>query len=135
MADEQEIERYRKHYADKSRSELLHEQKRWVPHSAMAIAATQLLAEMDAAEESKRHTESLVVAIQANRLSRRAIWIAVVALAVAGFEALLQWHDSATSKSSKTVPAPLPPLSNLQSTGSVASIIIVTSTPPTGLKP
>ena len=131
MADDKEVQFHRERLAGKSRADLIHEQSRWQPYTPQVIAANQLLDEMDSADEAKRHSEGLAVSSQANRLSRFAIGIAVLALAVAGFQALLQWHDSLAPKSAAIAPISPLPLSSLQPTGSVQLAIAAISNTPT----
>ena len=132
MASERELEEQRNRMRDFSRPQLLHEKSRWLPHAAQAIVATELLDALDQKDEQARHTESLSVAHHANRLSRWAIVIAVVAGSIAAASLLFQILDRANRDTPATPGSPSSqPLSSMQPTGSVVSSIVVTSTPPT----
>lgn len=54
MDSDEQIAMYRKAYAQKSDSDLIHEMHRWVPHSEMHIAAKQLLEERRYAAQVER---------------------------------------------------------------------------------
>ena len=104
MADQKDIDFLRKEFAGLSRSELIHKQNQWMPHPAGSIAARQLLDEWDQRDEQARHEQNHTTANAANRLSRLAIAIALLALGVAGFQAVLQWNDAPKAKAETIAP-------------------------------
>jgi len=77
------IAEYRKYYASYSRAQLIQEMHKWLPHSEKHIAAKQLLDEMDRIDSDQKHEENIKTTKEANRLSRVAIFIAILSLIVA----------------------------------------------------
>ena len=92
---EAQVAAQRERLAGYTRAQLLHEQQRWKAFSPAAIAATQLLAELDTAEENQRHQEALAESRRANligyRALRRADWSLLLALAAIAI-AILAWE-------------------------------------------
>ena len=83
MSSDEEVQAQRERLKGKSRSELIHETRRSRPHGPAVIAAEQLLAEMDEADENRRHEESAARSKFSNAVAVVALIVAVAALVVA----------------------------------------------------
>jgi hypothetical protein len=103
MADEYKLRRFRENYRNYSRDKLIETIHEYVFHSEEHIVAQQLLSAMDLADSERKHQDALKVGLKANKHSKSAVLVAILALVVSLASFAFQLLDRA-NKSQRAEP-------------------------------